>query len=666
MNFKLLVYPFLCCTYRRDRVNRPHVLSAHEVSHNDHSHGDLEELPEVVASSDVAATAKCEVLIEPNPADEGIKVSDFENLESEREILIPYIVDYPLNRVIQDEELTRDQAARLLLDDCGFFGASGPQELRSTRDVHLVTSVEKKRPAKKEEQPVGDTGPVAAPKEQEIPPAFQDYQDATPKDVKIKRPLEFSSDLTSYDLALDTGSPVWHSLATKSLHESASKVDIANDNEYKLKSAEDAEAIRKKYVIGRARIHWFPRYFHKSLSDLYEWIEKVDIILDVRDARIPYVSDSDFLINVYNNMFTHKPKILVYTHKDQASVRGCEDWARYYRIKEFRNYKLFNKNIENENEQKPFAPCVFVNGRLGGKSLITLKKLIYKMCARVNERRIRKGFEKRPLRAIVLGLPNIGKSALINRLIGRRKSDSYNSPGVTREIKWVRLRPDEYTEAVHKIIDCVDTPGILPPNLYHLCDMAKGKNKLLGRLYYDLEDNIPGGYSKSGIDAKSQKIERNVFLLAAANQIIEGAYDNSEAAQILMEQMFQTFSKNPSYIDMARITKRFPFMRRYLDILKTRTHREHLFEDLAYDFLDTLAVRNFAGESNAAASRILTDFRKGYIGSSTLQVPPPIEVFEEFTQSKQQVKISAEACKSPIPSTAPEYTEYSHGLYYGW
>ncbi|ORM40751.1 putative GTPase [Babesia sp. Xinjiang] len=533
--------------------------------------------------------------------------------EGQMRIMIPYTVNYPVHHeeLIEIDAEERPVKAKEKLEQLGFF------------------------------EPMEPTAEI--------------------KNTQIRREPEPSD---SYSLTMSTLEPdskVWECMKSSSMTQQigtkqASREEITLQSPSRM----DYESIRNQFIIGRARIHWFPRYFGKSLGELSEHIRMCDVILDVRDARIPYVADSDFLLNVYNNMFTHKPKVIVFTHADLAAVKGTEEWGTYYRIKNFWEAKQFNKNIPEPNK-KPVTPVIFVDAKNGISCIVKLKKLIYKLCQRVNQKRIRRGLAPRPLRAIALGMPNVGKSALINRLLGRHKARSFNAAGVTRDIRLVRLHPEEYREATHKIIDVIDTPGVLPANLYNMAFRSVGgksnkrRNRLLGNIYFKLPQTfVPGGHSKTGIDAQHGIMERNVWLIAAANQIVEGAYDNDQAAENLLEQALYVYKRKRSYVELPRILKR-------IGLEYTPSILEMHPEDFSHECLQTASHKHHGGDINAAASRILADFRRGYYGRITLQVPPeevPNRYCVPFVQSDEK---EAECDNANVTASG-----YAQGLYEGW
>eukprot|EP00916_Digyalum_oweni_P012936 GHVL01021278.1.p1 GENE.GHVL01021278.1~~GHVL01021278.1.p1 ORF type:complete len:175 (+),score=38.12 GHVL01021278.1:279-803(+) len=100
-----------------------------------------------------------------------------------------------------------------------------------------------------------------------------------------------------------------------------------------------------------------------------------------------------------------------------------------------------------------------------GKTSIYVKKVVAKIGRLIAEKRHVKGLLPRPVRAMVVGYPNVGKSSLINVLLGRRKTERRNVPGVTRSLKWVRLVGSERSGPAYKQIEFVDSPGIVPSKI---------------------------------------------------------------------------------------------------------------------------------------------------------------------------------------------------------
>eukprot|EP00921_Rhytidocystis_pertsovi_P007583 GHVQ01012586.1.p1 GENE.GHVQ01012586.1~~GHVQ01012586.1.p1 ORF type:complete len:471 (+),score=30.88 GHVQ01012586.1:84-1496(+) len=179
------------------------------------------------------------------------------------------------------------------------------------------------------------------------------------------------------------------------------------------------------------KMHWYPRHMNKAVNEMRNAVKLADVIIEVRDARFPASTNHPIIDAVSQN----KPRIVVLTRTDLASELGVKDWRRFLRIS---NRLSHRERLESVPEGQPTPweiPVVFANAKRGDRGIILLKKALFKVGKIVSARRARRGLFPRSTRAIVIGYPNVGKSAVINRLLGRAKARSYNSPGVTRKIQ---------------------------------------------------------------------------------------------------------------------------------------------------------------------------------------------------------------------------------------
>ena len=168
-------------------------------------------------------------------------------------------------------------------------------------------------------------------------------------------------------------------------------------------------------------ITWYPGHIAKAERELAEYIKKVDVVIEVRDARIP-LSTAHPLVPEWVG---GKPLIVAIARIDQISRKALDEWKKYY-------------SVTALHECRPDAKVFFIDGKLGA-GVIMLKKEALKAGIAINEKRVRMGIQPRAVRAAIIGFPNVGKSALINRLLGRRLAASRNLAGVTRSLQWVRL-----------------------------------------------------------------------------------------------------------------------------------------------------------------------------------------------------------------------------------
>ncbi|MDX1977787.1 MAG: ribosome biogenesis GTPase YlqF [Pseudanabaenaceae cyanobacterium bins.68] len=178
-------------------------------------------------------------------------------------------------------------------------------------------------------------------------------------------------------------------------------------------------------------IQWYPGHIAKAEKALKEQLKLVDVVLEVRDARIPQASHHP-KIHTWTEGRSH---ILVFNRMDMIPERVQQAWLDFYL----------------QQQQR-----VYFTDAQSGKGIATLLKATQQAGIQLNQRRQNRGMLPRAVRAVVIGFPNVGKSALINRLLKKRVAASANRPGITRSLRWIRISDQ---------IELLDTPGILPPLL---------------------------------------------------------------------------------------------------------------------------------------------------------------------------------------------------------
>jgi len=178
-------------------------------------------------------------------------------------------------------------------------------------------------------------------------------------------------------------------------------------------------------------IQWYPGHIAKAERDLKEQLKKVDLVLEVRDARIPLSSHHPLLLNWIGS----KPRLLVLNRVDLIPETIKNSWTKWFQQKGESAY------FTNAKQGEGVRPILRAATNLGEV---------------INQKRKEKGMLPRPVRAVVLGFPNVGKSALINRLLGRKVAPSARRVGITRQLKWVRISPT---------IELLDAPGVIPSRL---------------------------------------------------------------------------------------------------------------------------------------------------------------------------------------------------------
>ena len=176
-------------------------------------------------------------------------------------------------------------------------------------------------------------------------------------------------------------------------------------------------------------IQWFPGHMAKTRRLMKTNLPLVDIVAEVRDARIPISSSNPEMKNLVGG----KPRIILLNKCDIADEHLTNEWVEYYRGKG--------------------VPAIATDCR-SGKGLRQITPLVRKTLEKELEKRERKGMAGKPIRMMVVGIPNVGKSSFINRFSGTKKTKVEDRPGVTRGKQWVTLENG---------IDMLDMPGVLWP-----------------------------------------------------------------------------------------------------------------------------------------------------------------------------------------------------------
>lgn len=178
-------------------------------------------------------------------------------------------------------------------------------------------------------------------------------------------------------------------------------------------------------------INWYPGHMAKTRRQIKENIEMIDIIYEVVDARIPVSSK----IKDINDLINNKPKIMIMTKFDLCDSEKTKLIASSYKNM---GYEVVMVDLINN---KGIDDIYFITNDL-------LKSL--------NKKRESKGLKPRAYRALIIGIPNVGKSTLINRLVGKKAAITGDKPGVTKSLSWIRVNKD---------LELLDSPGILWPKL---------------------------------------------------------------------------------------------------------------------------------------------------------------------------------------------------------
>jgi ribosome biogenesis GTPase A len=294
-----------------------------------------------------------------------------------------------------------------------------------------------------------------------------------------------------------------------------------------------------------ALIQWYPGHIAKAEKALLEQLKRVDVVLEVRDARIPLASHHPQI----KQWIGEKNRVLVLNRMDLISDSARQLWQRWFQA---------------EGEIPYFTDAQH------GKGVAAVAQAAQAVGSQVNQRRRDRGLLPRPVRAVVIGFPNVGKSALINRLLQKRVVESARRPGVTRQLRWVRISEQ---------LELLDAPGVLPARL----------------------------------DDQEAAVK-----LAICDDIGEAGYDNQRVAAAFVDLLADL--KNLP-LEFSACLPNNPLQNRYQVDPSPLTGE---------DYLQELAQSRYQNDVERAARQLLTDFRKSLLGAIALEFPgtPPTDLTE--------------------------------------
>ena len=282
-------------------------------------------------------------------------------------------------------------------------------------------------------------------------------------------------------------------------------------------------------------IQWYPGHIAKAEQQLNQHLNKVDLVIEVRDARIPMATGHPHL----QRWIKGKQHLLVINRRDMVTPQARQAWDQWFRQK----------------GQTPWW-C----DAKAGTGVKQVQQAAIRAGEQLNERRRSRGMRPRPVRALTLGFPNVGKSALINRLVRQKVVDSARRAGVTRTLRWVRLGQS---------LDLLDAPGVLPPRL---------------------DD------------------QKAALHLALCDDIGQAAYDGESVAIAFISMLDSLATQAEAGINTGLLQQRYGI-----------AQEEEQSDPSAW--LSAAAERHTSGQTARMAQRLLDDFRRLVLGPIALELP---------------------------------------------
>jgi len=275
-------------------------------------------------------------------------------------------------------------------------------------------------------------------------------------------------------------------------------------------------------------IHWYPGHMAKSTRAIEKDLKLVDLVIELLDARIPYASK-----NLALDEITNKPRIILLNKADMADENQTKKWQEYF--------------------EELGRPVVLVNS-LKGEGFVKITQTAANLMKEKKERLKARGRIFTPTRAMIVGIPNVGKSTLINKYVKKSIAKTANKPGITRHNQWIKI---------NKEFELLDTPGILPTKL----DERSGQRLAISGAVidhvldiYELSIILIPFLQKryEGILAKRYQIEENLSPEETLNAIAESKKLISKGATLDITRAANVLIDDFRNIRLGRITLETP------------------------------------------------------------------------------------------------------------
>lgn len=267
-------------------------------------------------------------------------------------------------------------------------------------------------------------------------------------------------------------------------------------------------------------IQWFPGHMTKTFRVMEKEIKNIDVVIILLDARIPYSSQNPEVEKLIKN----KPRVYILNKRDLADENITNQWIKYFK----------------SNGMGAIA----VNSKTGKNSKVIVDK-VHAELSELLERREKRGIEKLKIKAMMVGIPNVGKSTFINSLAGTRRAKAQDKPGVTRGKQWVTVGD----------LDLLDMPGVLWPKFENqnvaanlafigsikddVLDIEELAVALISELKEIYPELLKDRYKLTDEDLQGESYEILGTIARKRGMLLPGGVENTERASIMLCDEFR-------------------------------------------------------------------------------------------------------------------------------